>query len=388
MSIVEVGFRVLFGLFTAATLVSSLWYLLASLPEPTQFDARQQAVGEEPASAQQLGVTVLICARNEAPNLRRYLPAVLGQISPVPFEVLIVDDASSDDTPHVLAFFQKQHPHLRVLRLSAKNFPGKKHALTQGVAAAKYDTLLLTDADCQPRSAHWLAAMSAPLRENLAIEIVLGYAPCGLSGSIVASAPWLDRWIRFETAHTASTYLAFARMGLPYMGVGRNLAWRRRAFERVGGFAAHQHVLSGDDDLLVQAISTRRNTAMCLDPQAFVFSEGKKTWRTWYAQKHRHMSAGALYQPIHRLLLGALALTHSGHYAALLVLTFSDWALWAWALWTLRIIVVRWGWLRASRRLQESGLMLYLPVLDAMMGVYFGVSGLMLLFAKKQTLKW
>lgn len=376
----------LFWLFVLATLVSSLWYSLARMSSPgktlPQSDANRRQLSDK-----NQGVTVLICARNEAHNLRCYLPTVLEQISPTPFEVLVVDDASSDDTPQVLAFFQKQYAHLNVLRLAEKTFPGKKYALTQGIAAAKHDLLLLTDADCQPCSLHWQAAMSTPLRENPAIEIVLGYAPCG-ADNLAKPASWLDHWIRFETAHTAWTYFAFARMGLPYMGVGRNLALRKQAFRRVGGFAGHQHLSSGDDDLLVSAIADQRNTTNCLYPQAFVFSAGKKTWCEWYEQKRRHLSTGKLYRPVHRLLLGALALAHSGHYAALLVLTFSEWASCAWALWATRIVAVYLGWFQASRALREPRLVLYLPILDAMLGIYYGVLGLVLAFAKKQVAKW
>ncbi len=387
MSFVDVCFTVLFGLFSVATLVSSLWYLLARLPESTSPHFQQEAWRENLAPSPQQGVTVLICARNEAFNLRRYLPVILEQISPTPFEVLIVDDASSDETPDVLAFLQKKYAHLSVLRLAKKKFPGKKYALTQGIASAKYDLLLLTDADCQPRSAQWLAIMSAPLQQHPSIEVVLGYAPCGLSGTPI-TATWLDRWIRFETAHTAWTYFAFARMGLPYMGVGRNLALRKQAFTRVGGFTTHLHLPSGDDDLLVSAISTQRNTSTCLDPRAFVFSEGKKTWLEWYKQKRRHVSTGTLYQPHHRRILGALALSHSGHFAALFVLTFSAWGTCAWILWVMRIIVVWLGWLQTSRSLREPHLILYVPILDAMMGAYFGVFGLILAFSKKRGVEW
>jgi len=401
MPLVEICLAVLFSLFVLATWVNGLWYATARLParQPSTFHrqpswcATARLPTAAPSAAPQVleknapGITLLVCARNEAHNLRRHLPLLLGQICPTPYEVLVVDDASTDDTPAVLVALQKQYAHLRTLRIETKIFSGKKHALTQGIASAKHDLILLTDADCQPLSAQWLHLMTAPLCHDPATEVVLGYAPCGNSPNAPPAA-WLDRWIRFETAHTAWTYFAFARMGQPYMGVGRNLALRRGAFERVGGFAAHQHLASGDDDLLVSAIAERGNTAICLDNQAFVFSEGKKTWHGWYAQKRRHLSAGARYQPLHRLLLGALALSHSGHYAALLVLTFTDWAGWAWGCWAVRMAVLYVSWLRASKVLRASRQLVFLPLLDAMMAVYFGVFGLILTFDHKRPVKW
>lgn len=381
MPLVEICLAVLFSLFVLATWVNALWYATARLPTASPIEAPQ--VLEKNAS----GITLIVCARNEAHKLRRHLPLLLGQICSAPCEVLVVDDASDDDTPDVLSSLREQYAHLRTLRIETKIFSGKKHALTQGIASAKHDLILLTDADCQPMSAHWLDLMTAPLRLDPATELVLGYAPCGDSPNAPPRA-WLDRWIRFETAHTAWTYLAFARIGLPYMGVGRNLALRRAAFERVGGFAAHQHLASGDDDLLVSAIATGRNTAVCLDDQAFVFSEGKKTWRGWYAQKRRHLSVGAHYRSLHRVLLGALALSHSGHYAALLVLTFTAWAGWAWGCWAVRMVVLGVGWHRAAKVLRASRQLFFLPLLDAMLGVYFGVFGLVLAFDSKRPVRW
>ena len=369
-----------FALFTVAALISTVWYALSPL-HPLISQARNPWLGKQP------GCTILLCARNEADNLRRFLPSVLSQKYAAPFEVLVVDDASDDDTSKVLILLQKNYPHLRVLSIREKKSPGKKHALAQGIESATYDILLCTDADCQPASAHWLETMVRPFFENPQIDIVLGYAALGRLGPAPTHGTLLNRWIRFETVHTAQTYFSFARAGLPYMGVGRNLAWRKHLWAQVGGFAAHAHLPSGDDDLFVSASASSQNTAICLDSRAFVFSEEKKSWSEWYAQKRRHLSTGAFYRPKHRLLLGALALSHSGHYAALLLLTFTSWAYWAWALWALRVVVVRRNWAQTLKTLQEPGLLAWTPLLDAALGVYFGVFGLLLAFSKRPE-KW
>lgn len=375
----------IFDLFAFATAVGIGWYVFSLFHfHPVKKSDQPLPIRTTPLN----GVSILLCAHNEAIHLRRFLPAVLEQTSAYPFEVLVVDDASDDDTPAILAFFQKKYTHLRVLRIPEKKWPGKKYALAQGIAAAKNDVLLLTDADCEPASSHWLSRMTAPLQENPALEIVLGYAPTRSLAFSGSPAPvLLTRWIRFETAHTAWTYSVFAQAGQPYMGVGRNMAWRKSLFERAGGFATHEHLPSGDDDLFVSAVATGANTAICLDPQTFVYSAGKKTWHAWMRQKRRHLSTGAYYRPRHRLLLGALALVHSGHYAALLVLTFTPLATWAWGLWAIRILLVWGSWARAVRVLREPGLLLWVPVLDAMMGIYFGVSGLVVAFSRKN-LTW
>jgi poly-beta-1,6-N-acetyl-D-glucosamine synthase len=212
MPLVDICLAILFGLFALATWVNGLWYAAARLPHAPQ------VLGKNASD----GVSLLVCARNEAHNLRRHLPTLLGQICSAPYEVLVVDDASDDDTPEVLAALRQQYAHLRTLRIETKIFSGKKHALAQGIASAAHDLILLTDADCQPMSARWLDLMTSPLRLDPTTELVLGYAPCGDRPDAPPST-WLDRWIRFETAHTAWTYLAFARLGRPYMGVGRTM---------------------------------------------------------------------------------------------------------------------------------------------------------------------
>ncbi len=300
---------VLLFLFGVVTLFqTTVWWTVYGKRWPTA------PSGKTPSG---LPCTVLICARNEAENLQNYLPAVLEQGYPS-FEVLVVDDSSEDETPAILAIFQKKYPHLRVLRVAEKTAPGKKQALVMGLAAARYDVMVLTDADCRPAGPGWLAAMTSPF-DNPQVEIVLGYAPFfpGKNG--------LNRWACYETAFTAVQYLSFAGAGMPYMGVGRNLAWRKNLFERSGGFSAHIHLASGDDDLLVNAAAKRGNTAVCLDAEAFVYSAAKTSWTSWFRQKRRHLGAGPLYRPLHRAVLGALALTHVLHYglaALLLVLGF------------------------------------------------------------------
>ena len=105
-----------------------------------------------------------------------------------------------------------------------------------------------------------------------------------------------------------------------YMRVGRNQAWRKNLFGRTGGFSAHAQLPSGDDDLLVNAAARRGNTAVCLDPAAFTYSAAKTSWAAWFRQKRRHLGAGPLYRPWHRVVLGAVALTHVLHYGLAVLL--------------------------------------------------------------------
>lgn len=313
-------------------------------------------------------LSVLICARNEAENLQRYLPAILEQNYPR-FEVVVADDDSSDATPQVLKALQAQYPHLHIVRLSPKASPGKKAALSTAIARAQHDWLVFTDADCRPASLQWLRCMACCMLpgNGHAPEIVLGYGP------LIPASGLLNRWARFETVYTALQYGGFALAGLPYMGVGRNLAWRKPLFARVGGFSAHADLASGDDDLLVNAVATRHNTVLCLEAEAFTYSSAPPDWAAWMRQKRRHLSASVRYRTLHQLLLSAAAGSHVLHYAMLGIAVLPG-AFWpVLACWVARMVLAVAVFARTARHLREGDLRLWFPLLDAGMALYWGV---------------
>lgn len=354
----------LLGLFVVATLcqMAFIWVVWRRFPA-----ARTTILTlDETVKA---GVSIIICARNEARNLQLLLPDILAQQYAGDWEVLVVDDDSSDETSAVLREYQELEPRLRVLWIPEKRHPGKKQALTEGIKAARFDCILLTDADGAPASEHWLEQMVRPLQDNVAIEIVLGYGPMRHT----MQGGFLEKWIRFETAFVAMQYMSFAAMGQPYMGVGRNLAFRKAVFERVGGFSSHSHLVSGDDDLLVNAAANRYNTSCCLHPDAFVFSAAKKTWRSWLRQKKRHLAAGVAYKPQHQMLLGILALSHTLHFFLLFVLLLLHvGTITVLFLWLSRSILLFFLFRKSFSALREPGLLSLFPIYDALLAVYYG----------------
>ncbi|MGI4730048.1 MAG: glycosyltransferase, partial [Janthinobacterium lividum] len=247
-------------------------------------------------SAQQIPVSVIICARNEAENLRQNLPFILNQNYP-DFEVVVVNDCSSDDSSYVLDHFKADHSNLKIVTVSEhRRFKtGKKFALTMGIKAAKNEHLLLTDADCLPASENWIQLMQQCFSAEK--EIVLGYSP------YKKTSGFLNTFVRFETVKTASSYLAAALKNKPYMGVGRNLAYTKSLFFGAKGFAAHMHVLSGDDDLFINQNANAVNTTVQVDAEAHTFSETKTSLRAYYRQKKRHMGVGKYYKRRNRILL-------------------------------------------------------------------------------------
>ena len=115
--------------------------------------------------------------------------------------------------------------------------------------------------------------------------------------------------IRFETFYTALQYLSFAQAKLSYMGVGRNLGYQTDLFFKNKGFSSHQHILSGDDDLFINEVSTKRNTQIIIDEKARTVSNAKTTYSEWIKQKRRHFISGGHYKFKHKFMLGLLQLS-------------------------------------------------------------------------------
>lgn len=234
-------------------------------------------------------LSVIICARDEDENLRKHLPPILEQAYPN-YEVIVVDDCSTDETEAVLNGFSQKYPHFRFTRIKQddKFSHGKKLALTVGIKAAKNNWLVLTDADCRPASKNWLRGLSAHMKPGK--ELVLGY------GGYEKEKGLLNSLIRYETLFIALQYFTFSAARRTYMGVGRNLAYTKDLFFKNKGFASHYHLASGDDDLFVQQATTERNTARCANPEAFTYSVPKHSFAAWDSQKRRHLSTSSHYK--------------------------------------------------------------------------------------------
>lgn len=258
-------------------------------------------------------VSVIICAKNESENLKRYLPLILEQDYPE-FEVIVVDDRSTDDSPEVLRKFIDNFPNLRISTINRDPILtyGKKLAQTIGIKAAKNELLLFTDADCMIESRKWLYSMVQNFRGNT--EVVLGY------GGYQRQKGFLDKFIRYETLRIALQYLAFALAGFPYMGVGRNLAYRKSTFFRNKGFASHAQLSSGDDDLFVNEVANKYNTKTEISRESHTRSVPQTTFGKWLNQKSRHITTGKRYRPVHIFLIGTELLSRVLMYASFTVL--------------------------------------------------------------------
>jgi len=279
-------------------------------------------------------ISVVICARDEAPNLANNLPGVLVQQYSTTHEVVLVNDNSEDETKYLIEEFKKSFKNLNPVLLSqeAKMINGKKFPLSIGIKSAKNETLLLTDADCVPASEHWMQLMQDGYDDD--IEIVLGY------GAYRKKPGILNKLIRFETFQTALQYFSYALAGLPYMGVGRNLSYKKEVFLRNKGFSSINQMPSGDDDLFINQVATKKNTAIVIEQDAHTISEPKTTFHDWMNQKYRHYTTSKYYKKKHAALLGIFALSQFLVYPVLIAsLFFTPHYMVLISLWALRMLV-------------------------------------------------
>ena len=285
------------------------------------------------------GVSVIVCARNEQENLQNYLYTLLAQDYPK-FEVIVVNDGSEDGTWEVLEQYAASYPNLYVTFVprDAHIISSKKLALTIGAKAAHYEYLLLTDADCRPESRSWIREMVSGFapRKGEKTEIVLGYSAYFEDDTL------LNSLINYDTLFSGMQYIGMAMSGHPYMGVGRNLAYRRDMFFEHNGFRGLLNERAGDDDLFVNKVATSHNTAVVCTRGSVTWSVAKSTWREWLHQKRRHLSVSPLYNRRSKCRIGIEPLSRGLLYG-LLIATFALGSGMAccvvFALWLLRMLM-------------------------------------------------
>ncbi len=304
-------------------------------------------------------ISVIVCAKNEAKNLKKHLPLILEQDYPK-FEVILINDSSTDKTLKVMERFKAEHKNIKIVDVkSIEAFWGnKKYALTLGIKASTYNHLLFTDADCRPLSNQWIKEMSLHFSNDK--SIVIGYGAYKKTPK-----SFLNKLIRFETLLTAIQYFSYAKMGQPYMAVGRNLAYTKDIFFEARGFMNHMNIKSGDDDLFVNEIANASNTALCTSKDSFTESVPKKTYADWLLQKRRHISTAKYYKTKHKALLSLFYLSQLLFFiiSILLISSLLYWKI-VIGLIVLRYVFLYTSLILASKKLNEKDLIPYFPLLE------------------------
>ena len=324
-------------------------------------------------------VSVIIAARNEFDNLQKNLLTILEQDYP-DFEVVVVNDCSWDGSQAWLEEIQKSQPRLKISQIiEQEKYPtGKKFAVTMGIKAAKYDLLLFTDADCEPASDQWIRNMQS--RFTPGKDIVLGFSPYRKTKG------FLNQFIRFETLITAQFYFSMALRNNPFMGVGRNLAYRKDLFFKHKGFASHQHIMSGDDDLFINQAATTTNVAIEIDSASFVNTEAKTTFDSWSNQKSRHMTTGKYYKTEHKRVLGtyySAIILYYTFVATNLIVNIYTWPIVV-GIFAVKYISQSVVFYFSGKKLKYQSLVFNLLVLDIVYLLYMIIYGTKGLFSKNR----
>lgn len=326
---------------------------------------------------QPLPVSVIVCAHDEEENLKVLIPILLAQDYPA-FEIIIVDDRSNDSTFDLLLAETAKDHRLRMVHVNRTppHVDSKKYALTLGIKAARYEWILLTDADCRPDNKAWISSMSSHFSDST--NFVLGYSPYLKKSGI------LNAFVRFEALLTGIQYISFALLGNPYMGVGRNMAYRRSRFLEVKGFNNILHVTGGDDDLFVNQHAKGSNTSVCIGAQSQIHSIPEITWQTFFNQKVRHLSVGKLYRFSHRFLLGLFMSTWLiTWFVGLPLAFFSENYYLVAGLLGLRLFLATLTIQMAAKKLGQRFEIWIVPLLDFIYVFYYLVTGLRALVTEK-----
>jgi glycosyltransferase involved in cell wall biosynthesis len=343
--------NIIFYVFVGITVIQLVYYL--GIFGKFAFAAPQTATPKK------LPVSVIVCAKNEAEKVKKFVPLLLEQDYP-DFEIVLIDDASSDDTLDIFEEFEKQHSKIRLVKVANNEafWGNKKYALTLGIKAAQKEYLLFTDADCYPASKDWITQMTSQF--TMSKTIVLGH---GAYEKVKGS--FLNKIIRFDSMLTATQYFAWAKAGHPFSGEGRNLAFKREEFFKVNGYVEHMSIRTGEDALFINQSATKKNTTVCYIPESFTYSDARKSFKEWNLQKRRQVFTSRFFKAGDKLQLRLFLFSQLAFFAlAILLFAFMfDWRF------MLPVVVLRYiaSWVTlgySAAKLKEKDVLYWYPVIE------------------------
>lgn len=343
--------NIIFGAFVIVAVLQLVYYL--GIFGKFSF-AKPQAI-----TPKRLSVSVIVCAKNDAAKVKELIPVLAGQNYP-DFELVLIDNASSDETLDVFEEFEKQYPNIRLVKVENNEafWGNKKYALTLGIKAARKDYLLFTDANCYPTSPNWILSMTSQFTLNK--TIILGY-----SAYEKVAKSFLNKIIRFDAVITATQQFAWAKLGNPFTGDGRNLAYKKDEFFKRNGYINHMSIPTGADALFVNDAATKKNTAICYAPESFTYSKAKKTFGAWTKEKRRAAFTASFFKPLDRFVIKLFAFLQIAFFVLAIVLLALQYN---W-MFIVPVIVVRYiaGWItvaQSAARLNEKDTAYWFPVME------------------------
>jgi cellulose synthase/poly-beta-1,6-N-acetylglucosamine synthase-like glycosyltransferase len=247
---------------------------------------------------------VIVAARNEERNIVSLLRSLSELNYPSDtFEVIVVNDRSTDGTDSVIKEFIHNRKNFRLITLTTNtsDMPNKKNALRSAIEQSSFAIVALTDADCivPPQ---WLKEISRQFKDDAGV--VAGYSPY--------SADNTSTFLRFEEYMNSLTAAAAVGLNSAFMCTGRNFAYRKSVYKQLGGFEKIKHSISGDDDLFLQLVKseTQWKIRYMTSPESFVRTVPPSSFSQFVHQRTRHISASAYYPKKIQLIYGLIHLFH------------------------------------------------------------------------------
>lgn len=318
-------------------------------------------------------LSVIIVAKDSTDELQRNLPFIVEQDYPE-FEVIVIYDRSADDCDDTLKLLEDQYPHLyhTFIPDSARYISHKKLGITMGIKASRYEWLVFTEPNCRPQSNQWLKQMARNFTP--ATEIVLGYS------NYEKVSGWLNKKITFDTLLNSMRYLGMAVSGHPYMGTGRNLAYRKVLYYKQKGFASHLNLQRGEDDLFINETANAHNTRVETSPESLMRITMPKYKRIWCEEKISYAATSRLFKGPARYIIGFETCSRLLFYATIIAtmtisILFHQWITLGIAvlLWATRFVIQLIVFRKTAKALSEQKFCALLPVFDFLQPVWNGV---------------
>ncbi|MXN91630.1 glycosyltransferase [Flavobacterium sp. Sd200] len=342
--------NIIFYVFVAVAVVQLVYYL--GIFGKFSF-AKPQAI-----TPKRLSVSVVVCAKNDAEKVKELIPVLATQNYP-DFELVLIDNASSDETLDVFEEFEKQYANIRLVKVENNEafWGNKKYALTLGIKAARKDYLLFTDAHCYPTSPDWILSMTSQFTLNK--TIILGYSAYEKTKS------FLNKIIRFNAIITATQQFAWAKLGKPFTGDGRNLAYKKDEFFKRNGYINHMSIPTGADALFVNDAATKKNTAVCYAPESFTYSKAQKTFAEFIKEKRRAAFTASFFKPLDRFVVKLFTFFQVAFFVLAIVLLALQYN---W-MFIVPVIAIRYiaAWItvaQSAARLNEKDAAYWFPVME------------------------
>jgi cellulose synthase/poly-beta-1,6-N-acetylglucosamine synthase-like glycosyltransferase len=263
-----------------------------------------------------LNISVVVAAKNEVQNIPKLITALKNQsYGANKFEVIIVDDNSTDDTFNSADRLTLTSKTFSIIKAKDKIHSGKKGALDIGIKKAKYPYILITDADSVPAK-DWIKSFAEKFNDGN--DFLFGIAPYSKSKSIT------NLITRFENLRAHILMFSLANIGLPYSAAARSFGFSKDAFQKIYGYKNTTETLSGDDDLLLrEAIKNNFKVGLVINKEAFVFTKSKNNFTDYVNQKSRHTSTSIYYSMKSKTILATWHLLNLVSIFSIILLPFN-----------------------------------------------------------------